>query len=217
MALLVNVLAIFSSFLAPLIFYLVKKDSRFVSFYSLQVLIWHAAYALIFFVGMVIAMIFMFATVASQPHGAPNQSPPWAFFGAFGLVWLWGMGGWVLNLVIGIVYAIKANQGEWARFPLIGDFVLRKILPVQPIFLDYLRTYETTHLRGCAVPGHAGGVAMAALCVRRRAGALRFLGGIFSRRAPVGRKIQGHSESATDARIHAAALRTAAQRRNGIR
>jgi len=133
MALLVNVLAIFSSFLAPLIFYLVKKDSRFVSFYSLQALIWHAAYALIFFVGMIMAMIFMFATVASQPHNAANQSPPWAFFGVFGLVWLWGMGGWVLNLVLGIVYAIKANQGEWARFPLIGDFVLRKILPEQPI------------------------------------------------------------------------------------
>jgi len=133
MALLVNVLAIFSSFLAPLIFYLVKKDSRFVSFYSLQALIWHAAYALIFFVGMIMAMIFMFATVASQPHDAAHQSPPWAFFGVFGLVWLWAMGGWVLNLVLGIVYAIKANQGEWARFPLIGDFVLRKILPERPI------------------------------------------------------------------------------------
>jgi len=39
MALLVHVLAIFSGFLAPLIFYLVKKDSRFVAFHSLQVLI----------------------------------------------------------------------------------------------------------------------------------------------------------------------------------
>ena len=133
MALLVNVLAIFSSFLAPLIFYLVKKDSRFVAFYSLQVLIWHAAYALIFFVGMIIAFIFMLSTLVTQPHNAPGQAPPLAFFGVFGLVWLWGMGGWVLNLVLGIVYAIKANQGEWARFPLIGDFVLRKILPEQAI------------------------------------------------------------------------------------
>ena len=133
MTLLVNVLAIFSSFLAPLIFYLVKKDSRFVSFYSLQVLIWHAAYAVIFFVGMIIAFIFMFSTVATQPHGSPNQAPPLAFFGIFGLVWLWGMGGWVLNVVLGIVYAIKANQGEWARYPLIGNFVLHKILPEQPV------------------------------------------------------------------------------------
>ena len=132
MALLVNVLAIFSSFLAPLIFYLVKKDSRFVAFYSLQVLIWHAAYALIFFVGMIIAFIFMFSTIVTHPHNAPDQPPPSAFFGVFGLVWLWGMGGWVLNLVLGIVYVIKANQGEWARFPVLGDFVLRKILPEQP-------------------------------------------------------------------------------------
>jgi uncharacterized Tic20 family protein len=133
MALLVNVLAIFSSFLAPLIFYLVKKDSRFVAFYSLQVLIWHAAYALIFFFGMIIAFIFMFSTVVAHPHSAPDQAPPLAFFAVFGLVWLWGIGGWVLKLVLGIVYAIKANRGEWARFPVIGDFVLRKILPEQPV------------------------------------------------------------------------------------
>ena len=132
-ALLVHVLAIFSSFLAPLIFYLVKRDSRFVSFHSLQVLLWHAAYAVIFFVGMIFAFIFMFATIAAQPHDAHNQPPPWAFFGVFGAVWLWGMGGWILNLILGIVYAIKANQGEWARYPLIGDFVLRKILPPQPM------------------------------------------------------------------------------------
>jgi len=121
MALLVDVLAIFSSFLAPLIFYLVKKDSRFV------------AYALIFFFGMIIAFIFMFSTVVAHPHSAPDQAPPLAFFAVFGLVWLWGIGGWVLKLVLGIVYAIKANRGEWARFPVIGDFVLRKILPQQPV------------------------------------------------------------------------------------
>ena len=75
----------------------------------------------------------MFATIAAQPHDAHNQPPPWAFFGVFGAVWLWGMGGWILNLILGIVYAIRANQGEWARYPLIGDFVLRKILPPQPM------------------------------------------------------------------------------------
>jgi uncharacterized membrane protein len=71
--------------------------------------------------------------MVTHPHNTPDQGPPWAFFGVFGLVWLCGMGGWVLNLVLGIVYAIKANQGEWARFPVIGDFVLRKILPEQSI------------------------------------------------------------------------------------
>src|SRR5258708_12292265 len=100
MALLVNVLAIFSSFLAPLIFYLVKKDSRFVSFYSLQALIWHAAYAMIFFAGMIIAFIFMFSTMVTHPHNASEQAPPLAFFAVFRLLWLCDMGAWVLHLVL---------------------------------------------------------------------------------------------------------------------
>jgi uncharacterized membrane protein len=132
-ALLVHVLAIFSGFIAPLIFYLVKRDSRFVAFHSLQVLIWHAAYAVIFFVGLIMAFVFMVSSMATHPHGAPNEAPPFAFFGIFGLVWLWGMGGWVLNVVLGIVFAIKANHGEWAKYPVIGDFVLQRILPEPPI------------------------------------------------------------------------------------
>lgn len=133
MALLVHVLAIFSGFIAPLIFYLVKKDSRFVAFHSLQVLIWHAAYAVVFFVGMIFAFIFMFLTIAAHPQATPHQSPPFAFFAIFGLLWFWGMAGWVLSVILGIVYAIKANRGEWARYPLIGNFVLHKILPDQPV------------------------------------------------------------------------------------
>ena len=133
MAMLVHVLAIFSGFIAPLIFYLVKKDSRFVSFHSLQVLIWHAAYAVTFFAGMIIMLVFMFSTMIMHPQNTPGQAPPFAFFGIFGLVWLWAMGGWMLNVILGIVYAIKANHGEWARYPLIGKFVLQKILPEQPV------------------------------------------------------------------------------------
>ena len=131
MALLVHVLAIFSGFIAPLVFYLVKKDSRFVSFHSLQVLIWHAAYMVIFFVGMIITFVIMFSTVAMQQPGQHDQIPHLAFFGLFGFVWLWGFGGWILNVVLGIVFAIKANHGEWAKYPLIGDFVLNKIVANQ--------------------------------------------------------------------------------------
>jgi uncharacterized Tic20 family protein len=131
MALLVHVLAIFSGFIAPLIFYLVKKDSRFVSFHSLQVLIWHAAYVVTFIAGMMITVAFMIFSIASHPHGEPGEAPPLAFFGLFGFVWLWVMGGWVLNLILGIVFAIKANHGGWAKYPLIGNFVLNKILANQ--------------------------------------------------------------------------------------
>lgn len=131
MALLVHVLAIFSGFIAPLVFYLVKKDSRFVSFHSLQVLIWHSAYMIVFFIGMIITFIIMFSTLATHPQGQHDQAPPLAFFGLFGFVWLWGFAGWILNVILGIVFAIKANHGEWAKYPLIGNFVLNKIVANQ--------------------------------------------------------------------------------------
>lgn len=133
MAMLMHVLAIFFNFIAPLIFYLVKKDSRFVSFHSLQVLIWHAAYIVLFFVGMILMFVVMFSTIVRHPQYTPGQAPPFAFFGIFGVVWLFIMGGGLLNLILGIVYAIKSNHGEWARYPLIGNFVLQKILPEQRV------------------------------------------------------------------------------------
>jgi uncharacterized Tic20 family protein len=112
MALLVHVLAIFSGFIVPLIFYLVKKDSRFVSFHSLQVLIWHAAYVVTFIAGMMITFAFMIFSIASHPHGAPGEAPPLAFFGLFGFVWLWVMGGWVSESDFGNRFC---DQGESRR------------------------------------------------------------------------------------------------------
>ena len=132
-AMLVHVLAIFTGFIAPLVFFLVKRDSRFVVFHSLQVLIWHATYVVTFMVGMMTAVLIMILSLATtHSQAAGNQLPPLAFFGLFGFMWLWGMGGWALNLILGIVYGIRANQGEWARYPVIGNFVLQRILPHQP-------------------------------------------------------------------------------------
>jgi uncharacterized membrane protein len=128
MALLVHVLAIFSGLLAPLIFYLVKKDSRFVAFHSLQVLIWHAAYMVVFIAGMLVMFLSILFSLASNPHPAPSAAPPFAFFGILAVVWLSGICGWVVNTILGIFYATKANSGEWAKYPLIGDCVLNRIL-----------------------------------------------------------------------------------------
>jgi len=85
----------------------------------------------VFFVCMIIALVVMFSTIAVQPPGQHDQAPPLAFFGVFGFIWLCGFGGWILNVVLGIVFAIKANHGEWAKYPLIGDFVLNKIVANQ--------------------------------------------------------------------------------------
>ena len=124
MALLAHILGIFSGFLAPLIFFLVKRDSKFVSFHALQSLAWHVIY----FVLMMVAMVSLFFGIfahAGFPHADKNA---FAFFGPFIFVWLIAMGGWIINLILGVVYGIKANQGEWAQFPLLGGWILRNIV-----------------------------------------------------------------------------------------
>lgn len=132
-ALLMHILAIFSGFLAPLLFFIIKRDSPFVRFHSLQALIWYSASMVIFAVGMLLVFSSVFFSLAAHPHPTPGEAPPFAFFGIFGFVWLWGMGGWVVNMILGIFYGIKSNQGEWACYPLIGKFVLRQILPPQQV------------------------------------------------------------------------------------
>lgn len=36
------------------------------------------------------------------------------------------MGGWIVHVILGIVYGINANRGEWATYPLIGQWSLPK-------------------------------------------------------------------------------------------
>jgi hypothetical protein len=36
------------------------------------------------------------------------------------------MGGWIVHVILGIVYGINANRGEWAAYPLIGRWSLPK-------------------------------------------------------------------------------------------
>jgi hypothetical protein len=33
--------------------------------------------------------------------------------------------GWVVNLVLGILFGIEASHGEWAKHPVIGSWALR--------------------------------------------------------------------------------------------
>ena len=41
------------------------------------------------------------------------------------------MAGGIFNLVVAIVYAIKAGRGEWADYPLLGRLA-RKLLKIGP-------------------------------------------------------------------------------------
>jgi uncharacterized protein len=121
-AMLAHVMMIFSWFWAPLIIYFAKRDSRFVAFHALQALYWQV----ILFCGWVlsfIAFIVVTATVGFASLGALRLSlTPTAIFLFF---WLVFAGGWVLNLVLGILFGIKASHGEWARYPVLGRWALR--------------------------------------------------------------------------------------------
>jgi uncharacterized protein len=133
MAFLAHLLQVFTGFIGPLIVYCIKQDSRFVKFHALQTLIWQVCYMVFVFGGMIFFFFAIFATVfhsASSGHAA-NQ-PPASFFLFFPLLWLIVMFGWVANLIIGIMYGIKASRGEWAMYPVIGKWSLPKANPGVP-------------------------------------------------------------------------------------
>jgi len=110
MGMVAYILAIFTSWLGPLILFLVKKDqSKFVAFHSMQALVLVGA---IFVVGVV-------ANVLSAVLGSMH-------LGAIGLILilaasLIGFGGFVLN----ILAAIAASKGQWYEMPVVGAYAKR--------------------------------------------------------------------------------------------
>jgi uncharacterized protein len=129
MATLAHILQVVGWWIAPLIIFLLKRESRFVSFHALQALLLQIAYMFLMFMFMGLWFVFFFFMMAQHPatHGAP---PP-AMFVLFPLVWLGFIAAWSVMLVIAIVYAIKAGRGEWAEYPLLGR-LSRKILKIGP-------------------------------------------------------------------------------------
>lgn len=128
LAFLAHLLQVFTGFLAPLIIFCVKQDSRFVRFHALQSLIWQLCYMAIFIGGMIFFFFSVFATAFSSIHqGHHSNEPPTAMFLVFPLFWLFWLAGWAANLVVGIVYGVKANRGEWAGYPIIGKWCMPKL------------------------------------------------------------------------------------------
>jgi uncharacterized membrane protein len=126
MAMLSHLLMIFAGFIPPLVIYLVKRDSKYVAFHAMQGLLWHAVMFILYFFGFIALMISMFLTLpqATQKPDAVNPFP-FAFFGFFAIFWILFFGMWVANLILGIVYCIKASRGEWAAYPLFGRLARR--------------------------------------------------------------------------------------------
>jgi uncharacterized protein len=130
MATLAHVLQLVGWWIAPLIIFLINRQSKFVSFHALQALLLQIAHVVVVGIFMVAWFAIIFSTILLHPipKGAP---PPAAIFMVFPLVWLGFMASWVLLITIAIVYGIKAGRGEWAEYPLLGKLA-RKMLKIGP-------------------------------------------------------------------------------------
>jgi uncharacterized membrane protein len=130
MATLAQVLQLVGGWIAPLVIFLVKRSSRFVSFHALQVLLLQVLYLFLMMIMMGVFFVVMFASIGHQSAGH-SSSPPPGFIFLFPVIWLGIMGWWVFMLVVAIVYGIKAGRGEWAEYPVLGPLA-RRILKIGP-------------------------------------------------------------------------------------
>ncbi len=126
---LAHALMISTWWIGPLIIYLIRKQSRFVSFHALQALFWQIILTALNVVGMGGFFAIMMFTVLSASDGHPPHSdrPPLALFIVLPLFWLVMMGGLAISMTLGIMYCLKAMRGEWAGYPLIGRWARRII------------------------------------------------------------------------------------------
>jgi len=129
MAVLAHVLQLVGWWIAPLIIFVLKRDSRFVAFNALQALLLQIAYMVVCGGFMVVGFVSFFLTAAHGEH--QTGGPPPAMFVLFPLFWLMFMGLWVVMIVVAIVYGIKAGRGEWAEYPLFGRLA-RRLLKIGP-------------------------------------------------------------------------------------
>ncbi len=113
---LAHVLQIFSWLLGPMIIFLVRKDSRFVRYHALQAVFFQLLVMLVW--GATILTLFAGFFTAIARHRGP-VGPAAIVFPVLFFVIFWGGGAltWLLNLVLGIVYGLRANNGEWAGYP----------------------------------------------------------------------------------------------------
>lgn len=112
--------------IGPLIIYLAKKESRFVSFHALQALFWQIIFTVVYLVAMAIWMVTIISTVALHPQNSQTNQPfPMAMFVVMPIFLLLILGVAAVTLTLGIVYCLKAMRGEWAGYPVIGNWARR--------------------------------------------------------------------------------------------
>ena len=129
MAVLAHVLQLVGGWIGPLVIFLIKRQSRFVSFHALQVLFLHLACVVV--AAILVAGGFISFLLAIALHHGANNSPPLGIFILFPLVWLGFIGAWAAMVVIAVLYGVKAGRGEWAEYPVFGRLA-RRVLQIGP-------------------------------------------------------------------------------------
>jgi uncharacterized protein len=94
----------------PLVIFLWKRrDSPFAAFHALQALLFHLAWAAIFILAGIVTVVLMFVLIGFL------MIPLLLVMGLVPLIW-------------SIVAAVRANNGEWYRYPIVGEIALRNSL-----------------------------------------------------------------------------------------
>jgi len=132
LATLAHILQLIGGWIAPLIIFLVKRQSRFVSFHALQVLLLHLVYLCVMFLFIISVVILVVLGIVTSATTANHGSPAGAFlFILIPFFWIGWFALWIVTLVWAIVYGIKASRGEWAEYPVVGRYA-RQILKIGP-------------------------------------------------------------------------------------
>lgn len=129
MAVLAYALQFVGGFIPALVIFLIRRQSRFVSFHSLQVLFLE----LIYFVVISFTMMFGIAGImlaVAQSHANKDSFPP-VLFMFIPILFLAWMAVFITKLVAGVFYCIKAGRGEWAETPIVGRWA-RSVLKIAP-------------------------------------------------------------------------------------
>jgi uncharacterized protein len=129
-ALLAHMLQIMLWWIAPLAIFVIKRDSKFISFHALQALLLQIVHLLLLISGVILWLGVLVIAAASAPASEHMPTPP-EFFFLMPMLWLSWMGVGITILIAAIVYGVKAGRGEWAEYPVLGALAL-KILKLRP-------------------------------------------------------------------------------------
>ncbi|HTZ73894.1 MAG TPA: DUF4870 domain-containing protein [Candidatus Aquilonibacter sp.] len=132
MAALAHILQIVGWWIAPLIIFFIKRESKFVSFHAMQALLWQIVFLVFYIAGFAVWFGFFIIAIPRAQRLPHDQFPVFLFLPMFAF---WGvlMLMVLANLTLAIVYGIKAGRGQWADYPLLGRLARRILhMPVQP-------------------------------------------------------------------------------------